>query len=242
LTTMPDGACQPAWSPNGERLLFLSPCRRKADHYSNTAIYVMNPDGTNVQPLITLLGGVFDADWSDAGIAFTYLEHNKPRIWVTDEQGQGAQQISRSNAYDRQPSWSPGGDRLVLINTSRTGIPTIYWVFDDGSFTGSNPKQVTRNQVASSPDWSPTGDLVAYVVDDAHIWIVKWDAVGYGPTKLTTKGPNADPDWSPDGQWITFESWRDAANHDIYIMTGNGGMQIRLTDDAAWDYQPAWRP
>ena len=129
-----------------------------------------------------------------------------------------------------------------MMNTSRTGNPTIYWVFDDGSFTGSNPNQVTRNQEANSPDWSPTGDLIAYMADDTHIWIVKWDAVGYGSIKLTTKGPNADPDWSPDGQWITFESWRDAANHDIYIMTGNGGMQTRLTDDAAWDYQPAWRP
>lgn len=242
LTTMPDGACQPAWSPNGEHLLFVSPCRKKADHYPNAAIYIMNSDGNNVQSLITLLGGVFDADWSDAGIIFTYLENNKPGIWITDQQGRGAQQISRSNAYDRQPNWSPGGDKLVLMNTSRTGSPTIYWVFDDGSFSGSNPKQVTRDQQASSPDWSPTGNLIAYVVDDTHIWVVKWDAVGYGAIKLTTKGPNADPNWSPDGQWITYESWRDAANHDIYIMTANGGIQTRLTDNAAWDYQPAWRP
>jgi Tol biopolymer transport system component len=60
--------------------------------------------------------------------------------------------------------------------------------------------------------------------------------------KLTSLGPNDDPDWSPDGQWITFETWRDAANHDIYIMTANGAQPTRLTTDAAWEFQPAWRP
>jgi Tol biopolymer transport system component len=79
-------------------------------------------------------------------------------------------------------------------------------------------------------------------VNDTQIWVGKWDGLGFGVNKLTTKGPNADPDWSPDGRWIVFESWRDAADHEIYIMTANGGLQTRLSDDPAWDYQPAWRP
>jgi hypothetical protein len=243
LTSISDGACQPAWSPDGERLLFVSPCGKKADKYPNAAIYVMNPDGSEIQILITLVGGVYDPEWSSAGILFTYLENNKPRIYVADEQGHGTKQISSPNAYDSQPSWSPRGDMIALTNTSRAfGVPTIYWVRADGSFDGANPSQVTRDREANSPDWSPSGDLIAYVYDDMHICIVKWDALGFGTNQLTTKGPNADPDWSPDGQWMTFESWRDAANHDIYIMTANGGLQTRLTEDPAWDYQPAWRP
>jgi len=75
-----------------------------------------------------------------------------------------------------------------------------------------------------------------------QIWIVQWDKVGFGTQQLTSKGPNDGPKWSPDGQWLTFESWRDAANHDVYIMTAGGTLQTRLTDDPAADYQPAWRP
>jgi Tol biopolymer transport system component len=243
LTNIPDGACQPAWSPDGERLLFVSPCNKKADKYPNAAIYVMNPDGTNVQPLITLIGGVYDPDWSAAGILFTYLEDNKPHIWIANEQGRDRERISMENAYDNQPSWSPGGDKIALTNTSRAlGVPTIYWVRSDGTFDGANPDQVTRGRESNSPDWSPSGDLIAYVYDEMHIYVVKWDTVGFGANQLTTRGPNADPDWSPDGQWMTFESWRDAANHDIYIMTANGGLQTRLTEDPSWDYQPVWRP
>ncbi len=241
LTLIPDGACQPAWSPDGQRLLFITPCSGKAERYSGAAIYMMNVDGTDIQPFITLVGGVFDADWSQSGVAFTYLESGQPRVWVANANGGDSRQISQPRASDSHPSWSPDGARLAFVNTSRVGAPIIYWMNKDGSFNGSSPDQVSRDQLVSSPKWASAGDLITYVVDQ-QIWVVKWDAKGFNAVKLTSKGPNADPDFSPDGQWITLESWRDAANHDIYIMTVNGGLQTRLTDDPAGDYQPAWRP
>ena len=241
LTNLPDGACQPAWSPAGDRVLFVSPCREKRDSYPNAAIFVINVDGSEVAPLISRPGGVFDPDWSDQGIVFTWLEGGLPGIWLADEEGRNQVKLTRGRARDSQASWAPGGDKLVVMNTSRAGSATLFWLFDDGSFNGSNPDQVTRSQLASFPAWSPAGDLIAYVVD-VHIWVVRWDAVGFGSVKLTVKGPNDGPSWSPDGQWIAFETWRDAANHDIYVMTANGGEPTRLTTHSARDYQPAWRP
>jgi len=100
---------------------------------------------------------------------------------------------------------------------------------------------VTRDRPASSPDWSPLGDRVAYVAN-GQIWVAPWEAKGFDAVGLTTRGPNADPDWSPDGQWIVFESWRDAADHELYLMAADGSSQTRITDHPAQDYQPAWRP
>lgn len=241
LTSIPDGACQPAWSPNGDRLLFVSPCTRKDSRYLNGALYVMEADGDNPQLLISFMGGVYDPDWSTKGIAFTYYTSNRPSLWLASSDGSETEELSMSNAHDRQASWAPDGERIAYMNTSRTGSETIFWMFDDGSFDGPNPDQITREVKAEVPDWSPNGDLVAYVAN-LHIHVIKWDAKGYNSTKLTVKAPNDDPDWSPDGSWIVFESWHDAANHDIYRMTLNGGMLTRLTDDTAWDYQPAWKP
>ncbi len=245
LTNLPDGACQPAWSPDGQELLFISPCApRKKDGYGNTIIYKMNVDGSSVQPLIQLVGGVFDADWSGTSIAFVYLSNNRPQIWVARPDGTGATALTRGTAADSHPTWSPDGERLVFLNTTRAGRPTLYWMTKEGGFGEgrSQPSQVTRDIDAGSPDWSPDGQLITFVSRD-HIWVVKWDALGFDAQNLTrTIGPNADPDWSPDGRWLTFETWRDNANHDIWIMTSNGGQPVRITENAAWDYQPAWRP
>ena len=49
------------------------------------------------------------------------------------------------------------------------------------------------------------------------------------------------PDWSPDGQHLTFSSDRDD-NFEIYSMRANGGDQIRLTFDEAFDFGSVWSP
>jgi Tol biopolymer transport system component len=241
LTTMADGACQPAWSPDGERLLFTSPCRAKQEDYPNAAIFVMNADGSGAIPLISLVGGVYDADWSQAGIAFTWLEDGMEALWRAEADGGNRVRLSVGRARDGQPSWSPEADRLAVMNTSRAGRPTIFWVFQDGSWPGANPDQMTRDQDATQPDWSPTGELLAYVFS-SHIWVVPWDGRGFGAVRISDRAPNDGPDWSPDGRWMVFETWRDGANHDLYIMAANGSQPTRLTSDPAADFQPAWRP
>jgi Tol biopolymer transport system component len=117
-------------------------------------------------------------------------------------------------------------------------------MFANGTFRPgfANPDAVTRDIDASSPAWSPYGRLVAFLGSNAQIFAVPWDKFGFGITQLTTDGPNAGPAWSPDSQWIVFESWRNAAQHDIYRMTFTGGQVTPLTNDAALDYQPVWRP
>jgi Tol biopolymer transport system component len=201
----------------------------------------MNADGSDARLMISLVGGVYDADWSEGGIAFTWLENSIPAIWVVDGDGGNRRRLSIGRARDSEPSWSPGADKLAVMNTSRAGSPTVFWVFNDGSFNGTNPDQVTRVQVATEPNWSPLGDLVAYVAS-SHIWLVPWDSVGFGNVRVSERAPNDGPDWSPDGQWIVFESWRDAANHDIYFMAANGSLPTRITTDPTSDYHPAWRP
>ena len=241
LTTLPDGACQPAWSPDGQALLFISPCREKESSYPGASIYRLDMTGGGINPLIAVIGGVFSPDWSNEGIAFAHLEFEQPRVWVARPDGTNPKQISQENAIDSQPSWSPDGERMVLLNNSRAERPTLFWVFQDGSLPGSRPDPVTRGQTPGAPDWSPQGDWIAYIAEQ-QVWIVAWDAKGYGAQQLTVAGPNDDPDFSPDGGWITFESWREGANHEIYIMTSNGSQQTRLTTDPGLDYQPAWRP
>jgi len=47
--------------------------------------------------------------------------------------------------------------------------------------------------------------------------------------------------FSPDGDWILFESWPGFI-HDIWIMSASGSDKQQITQDAALDFDAAWRP
>jgi len=248
LTNRSDGACQPAWSPDGAFILFVAPCTGKDNRQqSRAAIYRIPAAGGEAQQFILGFGGQFEPDWSAAGILYTSLEDSSgSRIYVytdTTRSGKG-KLISQGQSDDSQPSWSPSG-RLAFRNTSRGGLPTIFWMNQDGSFdTGrTRPEQITRDVDARNPAWSPgAGEFVAYNVS-GQIWVIQWDKRGF-EARAVTNGASDAPTWSPDGQWLAFEGWaQDVANHDIYLMPAFTGVeQTRLTNDPALEYQAAWGP
>jgi TolB protein len=64
----------------------------------------------------------------------------------------------------------------------------------------------------------------------------------YPSDKLTeAKGNDAFPAISGDGKKIAFSSKRDG-NTELYIMSGDGGSQQRLTSNPAVDYGPSFSP
>jgi Tol biopolymer transport system component len=68
---------------------------------------------------------------------------------------------------------------LAFDNFTRTGGPTIYWMFADGSFRPGfgNPDAVTRDVDAAAPAWSPDGQFVAFVGGSGQILGSDWDKV-----------------------------------------------------------------
>lgn len=246
LTDQADGACQPAWSPDGQKLLFVSPCRENGLTYANAGIYMLDLASQASQPVSNAPAGDFDPAWSHDGtrIAFTSLRDGREHIYLMNSDGSDVHTLSRKTAHDSQASWSPDDSRLVFMS-SRAGRPEIWLMPSDD---GETQETHTRDLEASDdlrPDWSPDGVSVLFekrVGGVPSIWVSVLEDVGFNVVLLTGTRPSASPRWSPDGRWVVFESWPDGQNHDIWIMTGNGGSFQRLTDDAALDYQPAWRP
>ena len=61
------------------------------------------------------------------------------------------------------------------------------------------------------------------------------------PKRVTTVAPSYIHSWSPDGKYLVFTSQRNG-NFDIYRVPSEGGEEVRLTTDAAYDDGSEYTP
>lgn len=254
LTNVEGGACQPDWSPDGKQIVFISPCPARADFtetlYKDASLYVMNADGSDIQPLNA--GTAFDPAWSPDGkrIAFTSLRDGKKDIYVLSlESGVITRltTVSGDVQENSQPAWSPSGEQIAYM-VKRFNAYQV-WVMNDA---GQGNTQVARSGQSYSdflPLWTSDGETILFSQKDVGIPSRAWlmsiryvDIAANSPTRLNLPRPIEDVDISPDGKWIVFESFDSNGNRDIYLMTLGGEHRTRLTTDPAVDFDPAWRP
>jgi serine/threonine protein kinase/Tol biopolymer transport system component len=252
ITNMPDGACQPAWSPNGTQLVFTSPCNGPDDEFNNPALYIINADGTGMAPLLPESGGDYDPSWSPDGTKVAFASHRatRPSIFVFDVASNNVSILFESTGFfteARNPVWSPVGNQIAFV-AKRGGISEI-WAMTD---TGLNPTQLVfsgGDHLDTDPAWSPDGRFVRFsqrLLGPSAIWLMQLD---YAKRDLmTAERLGFVPSWienieySPDGAWLLFESLGETSNRDIYLMTADGENISRLTLDPGADFDPAWQP
>ncbi len=248
ITSLPDGACQPAWSPDGARLVFISPCRNNGEVYSGASLWIMDADGTNLEPLPTAPGGDFDPAWSPDGdrIAFTSLRDNRLQVYVMQLDDRSVTNLSGGTGRESQPAWSPTGTQLMF--TSQRAGPSEIWFMPD---FGDNKQTFSRSggRDDSHPNWSGNG-LVMFeqiIGGIPRLAATRFEDRGVPEFRICPEGPlsvqpMAEARWSPDGRWIAFETWPTGENHDIAVMTESCTNYAELTSDAGLDFDPAWRP
>ena len=253
VTDISNGACQPSWSPDGERLVFISPCKGLDDIYNNASLYLINADGTGLTSIDSSPGGNFDPAWSPDGqsIAFTSLRTGQMEIFslYLDDLSSAAQITKGARTVEsRQPAWSRNGSQIVYT-VKRYGVYQI-WVMNAD---GTEPKQIVRSGIAFSdylPAWSPNGELIIFNQRCATKFCNPYLMSISGVDRTVEQGKRLqinlvliqNVDYSPDGFFLAYESFAESNNLDIFYMTVAGGDRVRLTTDMGQDFHPVWRP
>jgi len=244
LTSMADGACQPAWSPDGSRLAFISPCNANREIYSGAQIFVMNADGSNLTPLSTVPGGDFDPVWSPDGkhIGFTSMRDRHAQIYTYDLEAGTATNLSRNAAAEMQPVWSPAGPEMLF--TSQRGDSTEIWIM---SAQGGDGRRFTRGGEDSHADW--VGSLILFersIGGIPRLMATRYEdsfvANRVCPSGREAGLPMAEGRLSPDRNWIALETWESGSNHEIAVMSASCTNFRLLTESPGHDFDPAWRP
>lgn len=148
LTNNPADDFNPAWSPDGSQIAFVS----FRDGQSGK-IYVMNADGSDVHQL-TYENGSDWPDWSHDGIKITYTDQND--IFVINADGSGqAINLTNSPETDIWPSWSPDGSQIVWSSGSDG-----HWNNFVMNADGSNVLQITDNGQVNAAQWTIEGRIL----------------------------------------------------------------------------------
>jgi TolB protein len=230
----------PDWSPDGKKIAFST---RRSDI---VAIYMIDLESREVQPLTDTERAPSAPDWSPDGERFVFIYNPAHpgidyELFTMNAEGGSFDQLTDSAGYQTysNPDWSPDGSRIVF-SADLAGNHDIYLMNPDGS----GMEQLTFHEANDrAPAWSPDGTQIAFEsYRDGNWEILVMDADGTSLRNISNNpGRDLWPTWSPDGSRIAFQSDR-ARNWEIYSMNADGSDQQRLTDNEVKDSEPAWRP
>jgi len=220
---------EPAWSPDGNRIAFVS---RRDGH---AHIYVMRVDGTGLRRLTNAAPDDSSPTWSPDGrrIAFSRVGD----LYAVSSSGGRPRRIGQGVGGEAlDPAWSPDG-KLIAYDYRPPGysIREIWVVRPDGK----GARQVTRiREESTRPAWSPNGRRIVFQsnAQGRHVEIYTIGRDGQGLRRETHSSLDTfDPDWSPNGTKIAF-----SRNGAIWSIDG-AGHERKLTSGRN-DAAPVWRP
>jgi len=260
VTNEQDGACQPDWSPDGLKIVYIAPCPQKQDTYQNSSLYIMEISTQTRSALPASLGGDFEPAWSPDGkrIAFTSLRDGYMEIYMINIETNLVTRLTKAQSimtgvYARMAAWNPYGSQIAYV-LKRQGVSQI-WVTTDGDANLNKPNaqlvQSGNNVLDTLPVWTPDGQFVVFNETNFDgtapfkVMSMRYeDRATKQAIQLNIEPlPVVDVSFSPDGQWLCFESWPDKSfNQDIYITSLSGANRTRLTTDPGFDFDPVWRP
>lgn len=247
LTHNPGDDIFPAWSPDGERLVFYS---YRADRMD---IYIMNADGRAVRRLAESGGPGANPAWSPDGGWIAFASNREQTAGIDLIRPDGSEQRHLTSSRASLIAWSPDSQWIAFIsncdNNCDIGVVNL---------KSGQVRRLTRNgSFDVFPVWSPDSQRIAFMSNrhnNLEIYVLELICdesalTGCAVARLTdNRGFDGFPAWSPDGRWIVFSSDRDGnfelyrINADCYLEADGCPAGTRLTSRAANDISPLWSP
>jgi Tol biopolymer transport system component len=221
-------AYQPAWSPDGSRVAFVS--NRSGDE----ELYVARADGSGVTRLTTSPGPDLSPDWSSDGKRIAWSRDRE--IWTMSASGSNKRARVRKAQHwheHHSPTWHGirivySSNRVSNFNTELYLAPTKRLTFTQGSADVFGDDGM--------PDFSPDGRKIAFTSNreqQGEIYVMNWN--GSGLKRLTHRaGDDWAPDFSPDGKRIAFTQLPGS----IWVMNADGTGLRKLTSGTDADWRP----
>ena len=253
---------QPAWSPDGTKIAFVS----ARDDSAN--IYVMDADGSNQTRLTNMRAANNLPTWSPDGqhIAFIiprrHIYHTH-EIHVMNADGSDLTTLTTEATPKTLIAWSPDSKRLAYVTWAQNPdnyreTHTLFTINRDGS----NPTMVFEtNSSIDYPVWMPEGHHLSLAFFHRG-QPVALDGDTTVPLSTDIYFIGCTQHWSPDGKLIAFEhggcsdtsvvtrfthtGYPRSLNYttyaSIYLTNADGTGLQRLTDNESNNFHATFSP
>ncbi len=136
-------------------------------------------------------------------IVFTSNRDGNNEIYIMNPDGTGQTNLTRHEASDLQPAWSPMG-KQILFASNRDGIYNLYLMDADGA----NVEKVFNDfKSRFAPAWSPDGRQISYIRSDAVRELYVASLEKKNEKRVAPVGDfDGYSNWSADGTKIVFDA------------------------------------
>ncbi len=213
-----------------------------------------SPDGLRIQHATRLTNETGFSEWptwSPDGKLFAYSSNRTGNFEIHVRRVDAGEDVnvSRNDAEDVQPAFSPDGTSIAFVSTrsSRTGLIKVgtFLGFDTRTYggdiwltpaLGGQPRRLAAD--GNFPVWHPNGGRVVYVTGtENQRTILEVSVEGGQPTSVllatASRWEIIRLGYAPNARWITFET----SNRDVFVMPARGGNPVLLFRGSShvWD-------